>query len=300
MGGRPEALSSRAKVALALATVYLVWGSTYLFIRWVVLELPAFTAGGLRFLVAGAVFFAIGRFRGPGQVTRGQLLRVALVGAMLVGVSNGMVALSLAVVPSSVGSLVVASMPLWLATFDTIRPHGQRPPVRAIVGLAAGFAGTAFLIWRPAGGQPIHLIGMVTMLLASMIWAAGSLLARGFDRPRNWMVTAGLEMMAGGVVQLGIAAVRGEFPVFLAASPSPRAILSLVYLIVIGSWCGYGSFSWLVRNARPAVTATYAYVNPLIAVILGATVAGEPVGARTLIAGAVIVGSVSLVTTARA
>jgi drug/metabolite transporter (DMT)-like permease len=288
--------SLRLKIALALATVYVVWGSTYLAIRWTVVEIPALAAGSLRFVIAGLGFIALARARGPIAVTRPQLASAALVGALMPGLSNGLVALAERSVPSSLTALILAVMPLWLALLQSLR--GSRPAPRAFAGLLVGFSGTALLVWSGEGGA-VSGAGVAMLLAASLIWAAGSLYARGADPPRPWMLSSGIEMLAGGCLQGILALLNGDVPTLLASSPSGRAVGALVYLTVVGAWAGYGAFSWLIRHARPALVATYSYVNPLVAVILGFVLGGEPLGLRTLCAAGLVVGSVVLVGTAR-
>jgi drug/metabolite transporter (DMT)-like permease len=293
-------VATRSRIALALATVYLVWGSTYLAIRWVVTELPPFAAGAVRFVVAGGAFLLVGLLLGPRPTLR-ELRNSALIGMFLPGLSNGLVGLAERRVPSSITALVLAVMPLWVALLETVRPGGSRPPLRAAIGLLVGFCGTALLVLggAGAGGHAVEPLGIALLLTASLVWASGSLAGRGLARPTSWMVSAGTEMLAGGLFQGLIALVQGELPRLVQAQPSARALGALIYLAVIGGWLGYGAFSWLMRNARPALVATYAYVNPLVAVVLGAVLAGETLTPRAAVSGAIIVAAVVLVTTAR-
>jgi drug/metabolite transporter (DMT)-like permease len=290
---------SRARIALALGTVYLVWGSTYLAIRWTVAELPPLLAGSLRFTAAGLGFLLIARALGPIAVSPRRLASAALVGAIMPGASNGLVNLAEQTVPSGLTALILAVMPLWLALFQALRRGQPRPGRRAVVGLVVGFAGTALLVGRADGGS-ISVMGVLMLMAAAMLWAFGSLYAREVDRPRPWMASAGFEMLAGGLVQAVFGLAHGELPRLVAAHPSPRAVASLIYLAAVGAWAGYGAFSWLTNHARPTLVSTYCYVNPLVAVLLGWSLAGEPLAPRTLAAAALIVCSVFLVTTARA
>ena len=291
----------RSKILLALGTVYIVWGSTYLGIRFMVAELPPLLSGGFRYLIAGGVFYVAARLR-PGAAppaTGRQLRNAVLLGVGLVGLSNGLVNMAERHVPSGLTALLLAVMPLWVALIEMLRPRGQRPTARALLGVATGFVGTALLVWHPPGGQPLHIVSALLLGLASLNWALCSVAGRHADRPANWMISSGVEMMAGGVAQLIVGSATGEIGALAAAHPGPHALWAFVYLVVIGSWLGYGAFSWLIRNAPPTFVATYAYVNPLVAVILGAAIAGEALGLRTLAGGAVIVLSVVVVTTAR-
>jgi drug/metabolite transporter (DMT)-like permease len=296
IAGRPVT-ASRATIAVALATVYVVWGSTYLAIRWTVHDLPVFASGAIRFLIAGGGFLLAVRLRGPLVFTRKQVLSAALLGALMPGLSNGLVALAERRVPSSLTALILSTLPLWIALFQLTA--GERPAPRAALGLLVGFAGTGLLVAGGTRDLAAPLGGVALIVIASLLWATGSLLARRFDRPRPWMASSGIEMISGGLVQAILATATGDLPRLVHAHPGPRAVLSLIYLTVVGAWAGYGAFSWLTANVAPTLVATYSYVNPLVAVLLGFALAGEPLTARTAIAGAIIVSSVVLVTTAR-
>ncbi len=296
--------ASRGRIAAALIIVYLVWGSTYLAIRWVVQELPPLTTGGLRFFVAGSVFLLVARLRGgPWAVSHLQLRNAVLMGAAMPGLGNGLVGLAERSVSSSLTALLLAMMPIWLALITMVRPGSTgRPAPRALLGLVLGFAGTATLVLT-APSDVAHNsaspVGMALLMTSALVWAWFSLFARTAPRPSNWMVSAGLEMCAGGLFQLVLATVRGEWPRLLSSHPSPRALFSMLYLIVFGAWLGYGAFSWLTRNARPALVATYAYVNPLVAVALGSLLGGEALGPRIAWGGGLVLIAVVLVTTAK-
>jgi drug/metabolite transporter (DMT)-like permease len=289
----------RAQIALALATIYVVWGSTYLAIRWTVHELPPFLAGASRFLVAGLGFLAAARLQGPLRTTPRALGRAVLIGLLMPGLSNGLVGLAEQKVPSGLTALVLALLPLWIAILLALGPTRERPGLRGGAGLVIGFAGTALLVGSGPGGAAIAPAGLAMLVSGSLAWAAGSLLSRSHDRPRPWMASSGVEMLAGGLFQGVLGLAHGELPALLAAHPSRRALGALVYLAVIGGWGGYGAFSWLARHARPTLVATYSYVNPLVAVLLGWALAGEVLGRRTAAAAALIVCSVVLVTTDR-
>lgn len=299
--------SSRAlpgSIAVALTIVYLVWGSTYLAIRWVVQELPPMATGAIRFFIAGAVFLLVARMRGgPWSVSKVQLRNAVLMGAAMPGLCNGLVSLAARGVSSSLTALLLAMMPIWLALITVVRPGSTgRPTPRALLGLVLGFAGTALLVLTAPDNDAHDTaspMGMTLLIASALIWAAFSLFARSASRPTDWMVSAGLEMCAGGLFQGLIATFRGEWPLLLSAHPSPRTIWAMVYLVAFGAWLGYGAFSWLTRNARPALVATYAYVNPLVAVALGSLVGGEALGARIAWGGGLVVVAVVLVTTAK-
>jgi drug/metabolite transporter (DMT)-like permease len=293
--------TSRVRVWGALATVYVVWGSTYLAMKWAVADLPALPTGALRFFGAGLVFFLLGWARaGALRVSRRELRNAALVGIAMPGLCNGLVFLAQRTVSSSLTAVLLAIMPLWVALIEALRPSGERPSRPAIVGLVIGFLGTALLVTGRGGLLATDLSGLVLLVISAVVWAAFSIFAKHAARPSAWMVSAGLEMMAGGLLQAALALMRGDWSQLAVSEPGLRAILSVVYLVVAGSWIGYGSFSWLVRHASPALASTYAYVNPLVAVALGALLAGESLTARTLLAAGLIVAAVVLVTSTSA
>jgi drug/metabolite transporter (DMT)-like permease len=261
----------------------------------------------LRFFCAGLVFFLVGLTRPGGvaavqAITPRQLRNAALMGMALLGCSNGLVGLAERNISSGLTALMLAITPLWIALIEALRPGGLRPTARAAVGLLIGFCGTALLATgAPADGHATSSAGVVMVLVASLVWAVASVAARNMARPSAWLISAGIEMMAGGATQAVVALVRGEWNALAAgvAGASARAWLSLLYLMLVGSGLGYGAFSWLTRHARPTLIATYGYVNPLVAVMLGTLLASEPLGPRIALAGGAIVLAVFLVTTAR-
>ena len=289
-------------MALALGTIYIVWGSTYLGIRWVVAELPPFAAGCIRFTGAGLLFLLLGFARGGAWPSARQFRNAALLGVALLGVSNGLVGAAERHITSSLTALILGMTPLWVALIDGLRPGGVRPAPRAIVGLVLGFVGTALLVMTAPGADGQHAVALgagLLVLVASFTWASASLAARSVARPQSFLISGGIEMISGGLCQAVIAVVRGEWPILLASDAGGRAWLSLLYLGLVGSCLGYGAFSWLTRHARPTLVATYAYVNPLVAVALGTLLAGEALGGAIVGSGALVVLAVFLVTTAR-
>ncbi len=292
MSGR----ASPARVWAALAVVYVVWGSTYLFILLASRTLPVFVMSSLRFLIAGGLLYAWSIRRGdrkgdrPG---RRQWIAAGIVGAGLFLVGNGGVAWAEQHVSTGVSSLFIAAVPLWMATFDRIA-CGQRLSRLAVIGLAVGFTGVAVLAW-PTGPSHVDVQGAIALIVAAVGWAAGSLYARRAPQPRRPFVTAGMQMLVGGVLLAIVAAATGQ--VTRVHHVSTTSILALVYLIVIGSWLAFSAYAWLLRSTRTSLVSTYAYVNPLVAVFLGWAVENESVSPRTLIAGGVILAAVALIAT---
>ena len=297
--GEPPRPSTLALVS-AFAAVYVVWGSTYLAIRWAVETLPAFLMAGARFLAAGGVMYAWLRLRGQPAPTRAQWRAAAIVGGLLLVAGNGLVVAAERTVPSGVAALVVASVPLWMVGIQWARPGGTRPATRVLVGLGVGVLGIVLLTGGPAaaGAAPVPTAGVLMLVVACASWAWGSLLSRDLPKPESAFLASAMQMLAGGVMLLALGAATGETSGLDLGAGSMRSWLSFVYLIVFGSLVGFSAYVWLLRNSTPALVGTYAYVNPAIAVLLGWLVADEPLTGRMIAATVVIIGSVVIITSA--
>jgi drug/metabolite transporter (DMT)-like permease len=285
-------MSPRLRAVLAFLVVYLVWGSTYLGMRIAVQEIPPLFGMGARFVLAGVLLAVAGRLRGEALPTKTQWRSVIVTGALFFVAGNGGVAWAISQgLPSGTAALLVATMPLWMTALARLR--GERTAPAALVGLAIGFAGTALLV-RPDGGAP--LLSLVVAIGAGG-WALGSILARTMPVPQGAMTAAGTQMIAGGVLMTTLGLLLGE------TVPNPLAIsgsawLAWLYLVVFGSIVGFSAYSWLLRHVAPAKAGTYAFVNPAVAVLLGAFV-GEPVSATTLWAMTLVLGGVAVTIASR-
>ncbi|MCR6686686.1 drug/metabolite exporter YedA [Pseudoxanthomonas sp.] len=281
-------------VAFALAIVYVVWGSTYLGIRFA-LEggwPPLSAVSGARFLLAGGAMYAFLRWRGVAAPTRAQWKNLLAMGALLLLLGNGCVVLAEQSVSSGLAAVAVASVPLWMGLFGAM--FGQKPTRAEWLGIAIGFAG---VVWLNAGSSlNASPTGLVLLLVAPLGWAFGSVWSRGRDLPSPFMAAAG-QMLCGGAMLLAAGLVRGENP--LAAAPTLHGTLALAYLAVFGSVVAFSTYVWLLHHVRPALVSSYAYVNPAIAVALGAWLAGERFSAHDLGAMAVILAGVVIITLAR-
>ncbi len=287
------ASASPLAVALALSAVYLVWGSTYLAIRFA-LEggWPPLLMGGIRFLAAGTFLYALLRLRGTAAPTPMQWRNAAFVGLLLLGVGNGLVCVAEQTVSSGLAAVAVASMPLWMALFAALR--GERPRRVEWLGLAVGFAGVA---WLNAGSSLTATpTGLVALLVAAVAWAYGSVWSRGRDLPSPFMGAAA-QMLCGGAAMLVVGLAIGER---FDGLPDARGLLSVGYLASIGSLVGFSAYIWLLHHVRPALAGSYAYVNPVIAVLLGVWLAGEHFGAHDIGAMVVVLLGVVAITLARA
>ena len=293
---RPRPAPPPVLVALAFAAVYLAWGSTYLAIRVAVVSVPTPILAGARFTIAGAGMLLALRLRGRAIAPSGRELRaLAVVGALLLVGGNGCVVWAERTVTSGLTALIVATVPLWMAGLAALPPARERMPARGVIGLVLGFAGVAVLVGPDlAGGGP--LAGEAAVLVAALSWSCGSLYARRATASVDPLVATGWEMLFGGGLFVLIALAAGSATDLHA---TPTSVVALAYLIVFGSWIGFTAYVWLLAHVPAAKAATYAYVNPVIALLLGWWILGERVSLAVAIGSAIIVLAVVLVTTAR-
>ncbi len=297
-GHRPE--PSRARLITAFAAVYLLWGSTFLAIRFAVATLPPFLMAGTRHLVAGAVLYPLARLRSSERPTPANWLAATLMGALLLTVGNGGVSWAEQYVPSGVTALLVATVSLWMVLLDWLRPGGARPTWRVVVGLVLGFAGLAFLVGpKWTGSGRVDPLGAIVLLVASFSWATGSVFSRRLQLPRAPLLGTAMQCLAGGALLIFCGLLFGQGAALHWEAVSLRSVLALCYLIIFGSLLGFSAYTWLLRVAPPARVATYAYVNPVVAMFLGWVLAGERLTLRTLAAAAVIIAAVVLVISSR-
>jgi drug/metabolite transporter (DMT)-like permease len=296
----PE-VGERARLIAAFAAVYVIWGSTYLAILYAIETLPPFLMAGARFLVAGTVLYGWARLRGVPRPRLVHWRSAAIVGAFLLLGGNGGVVWAEQRVPSGLAALLVATVPLWMVVFESLRPTGVRPGRGVWVGLALGLAGVAFLVGRGelAGGRGADPLGAAVLIMASMSWACGSIYARGARLPESPLLATGMEMLSGGALLTVAGLLTGEWGRLALDQVSPRSLWSLLYLIVMGSLVGFTAYIYLLQKTTPALASTYAFVNPMVAVFLGWALAGEAVTPRTLLAAAVIVTAVVVIITSR-
>ena len=279
----------------ALIAVYLIWGSTYLAIRYAVETIPPFLMAAVRFIVSGGFLYLLRRLGGDPQPNRVEWRNAAIIGVFLLVGGNGGVVWAEQFVASSLAALLVATVPLWMVLVDAFRPAGRRPGIVAVTGILIGFGGVVLLIGSVTSGANVeNLFGAAALVIASLAWTTGSLYGRSAKLPASPLLGTGMEMLAGGVALLFIAIILGEWNGFELAAVSRRSAVAVVYLTVIGS-VAFVAYVWLLRVAPTPLVATYAYVNPLVAVLLGYFLAGEPMTGRTLLAATLIIGSIVLV-----
>ena len=289
---------------LGLLILYIVWGSTYLGIAIAVETIPPFLMAAIRFLIAGSVLlgWSVAREGRAFQVpTRRELRDSAIVDALLLGGGMGMVAFGELTVPSGITAILIAMMPVWVAILGRAF-LGERLPRTAGVGIVIGFVGVAILVGPSAvgGSGALDPLGLAAIIISPICWASGSLFAshRATLPPRP-LVATGVQMVMGGLVLATMGAVTGEFARLQVDQVSSESFAALIYLTAIGSLVAFTAYGWLLRVAPLPLIATYAYVNPVVAVVLGAVVLSEPIDPRTLVAGAVIIFAVALIVTSR-
>ena len=297
----PHATPSSVKLLLAFAAVYVVWGSTYLAILFAIETLPPFLMAGVRFVIAGGLLYTwVWATGGVARPTREQWLATAIVGVLLLLCGNGLVVWSETRVASGVTALLVGTVPCWMVLLDWLRRGGTRPSAQVVVGLTLGLGGLVWLIGPDAlmgGGRP-DLLGAAAVVLASFSWAAGSIYSRQAKMPSSPFLSTAMQMLAGGVALLTLGLLLGEPWRFDPAAFSLRSMAALAYLIVFGSIVAFTAYVWLLRVSTPARVSTYAYVNPVVAVLLGWVLANEALTMRMAIAASIIVSGVALITMA--
>jgi drug/metabolite transporter (DMT)-like permease len=287
---------SRAKLVAGFAAVYLIWGSTYLAIRFAVESFPPFLMAGTRHLTAGLLLFAWLLATGVRLPERRHWKSAAIVGGLLLLGGNGLVSWAELKVPSGLASLFVASVPIWMALLQGIQRR-RRPRAALVAGLLLGLGGLVLLVMpgRFGGGEHVDPIGATVLLLAALSWVVGSLYSRKAVLPKSTLLAISMEMIAGGLLLWIFGLSLGEGGRLHAEQISLRAVLSLGYLVVFGSLIGFSAYIWLLKVSTPARVTTYAYVNPVVAVLLGWAFAGEALTLRIGLATAAIVGAVALI-----
>ena len=301
--GKTESSRKLLILVAAFAAVYVVWGSTYLAIKYAIETLPPFLMAGSRFLIAGSILFLWARLsKDYERPTRAHWRTSFIVGTLLLLGGNGFVVLAQHFIPSSLAALLVATEPLWIVILSWLWLKNGRPNWRVALGLLLGFAG----VWMLISGRPTAVasstegygqwIGIVAVICATFSWAAGSIYGLRGSVPRSSLLTAGMQMLAGSVGLFLVGSLRGEWSTFDPSAVSSNSLFGLGYLIIFGSLVGFTAYSWLLKNARPSMVATYAYVNPVIAVVLGWLIASEAMTGQMLFGAGIIVGSVMLIT----
>jgi drug/metabolite transporter (DMT)-like permease len=295
-----ERVNLKLRIWIPLLAIYLIWGSTYLAIRFAIETIPPFLMAATRFLIPGILLFVWRRSAGDPIPSRLEWKSTIIIGLLLLVGGNGGVTWAEQYVPSGVAALIIGSVPLWIILLNLFRPEGRRMNKYVIFGVIVGFVGIALLIGPSqliGTSEVIHPIGIIAILSAAIFWSAGSLYSRNATMPASPLLSTGMEFLAGGIGLLVMSALTGEFTRFNFQAISTRSMLSMIYLMIFGSLIAFVAYTWLLRNAPITLVSTYAYVNPLIAILIGNRLAHETLNLRILIAAAIIISSVFLINT---
>ena len=293
--------STRTLVIVAFAAVYFIWGSTYFAIRIAVGSIPALLVPAIRHLSVGLVFYPLFRFKSKEKPTITQWITCAITGVLLLAVGNGTVSWAEKFVPSGLAALLVATVSLWMVLLDWLRPGGIRPPPRVFAGIVLGLLGLALLVGPAQLGvkDRVSPLGALMLTIASLAWACGSIYSRHHPLPRSPLLGVAMQCLAGGGTLLIAAVASGELNGFHWAQVSVRAYVAVFYLAIFGSAIGYSAYVYLLKHSSATSLSTYAFVNPVVALLIGWGLGGEELSVRTLVASAVILSAVILVITGR-
>jgi drug/metabolite transporter (DMT)-like permease len=285
----------KSKVWLALFALYIVWGSTYLGIKFAIETIPPFFQAGIRFLISGLILVIWQRAAGNPMPTRKQWGSTAIIGTLLLLGGNGLVAWAEQFIPSGIAALIIGSTPMFLVLTEALRPGGSKPNWQGIIGLLIGFTGI-FILVGPSGisgsAAKLNPFGIMALLSACLFWAIGSIYSKYADLPASSLMTTGAQMLMGSIGLFIVSGLSGELIGWNTAAVSARSIYGLLYLIFVGSLVGFASYGWLLQNAPISLVSTYAYVNPIVAVLLGSWLASEKLAPHIWLATAIIIGSV--------
>lgn len=288
----------KTKVWGALLSVYIVWGSTYLAIRFVVESIPPFLSAALRFLISGAILYFWQRAAHNPRPARREWLAAGIIGVFMLLGGNGGLVWAEQRIPSGIASLFIGSTPLWMVLIDAMHPGGRKPVLLTWVGVLVGFIGITLLAspWERAGTNiSSDALGVGVLLISALCWSIGSLYSRQAPLPRPPLMGTGMEMLTGGAALLLVGSLAGEWQQLQLSAILPRSIGGLAYLIIFGSMVGFVAYTWLLRNAPTPLVSTYAYVNPLVAIFLGSLLGGEAFSLRILFSAVIIIGAVVLI-----
>ena len=293
---------SRLKIYLAFAAIYLIWGSTFLGIRFTIETMPPLFMSGTRFLLAGLILYLFARLQGNPNPEPKQFKTSAIIGVFLVLIGNGGVAWAEQAVPSSMAALLIATVPLWITLLGYLFFGKPKPGVKTMVGLFLGLAGVLVLIGPDnlMGQGDMDVFSTLVIVAGTVSWAFGSLYAARGKNVAAPIMSSAIQMITGGALQIIVGFIIGEYTDLNFAAFSTKSILAFCYLVVFGSLIGFSSYSWLIRVAPPSRVATYAFVNPLVAVLLGWFFANEAITSQMLLAGLLILPSVILILQANA
>ena len=287
----------RLKLAMAFLAVYIIWGSTYLAIRFVVETIPPFFMAGTRFIIAGLMLYAVTLVRGAPAPTSVHWRDAFVIGGLLLLGGNGAVVWAEQWVPSGLTSLLIATTPLWMVILDSLH-HRARPSIGGIFGLLLGFAGVALLVGSIENMDKNNMMipAAAIIVVGAFLWASGSLYSRSSETPSSQLRPAAMQMIAGGLLLLSASLITGEWTRIMLDQVSLRSLLSWLYLIIFGSLVAFSAYIWLLKNTTPSRISTYAYINPLVALFLGWMLAEEVLTTGNILAAIIIIISVMVIT----
>jgi drug/metabolite transporter (DMT)-like permease len=292
--------AARLQLFLAFAAVYLVWGSTYLFIAFAIETMPPFLMAGARFLLAGGALYAWARWRGGARPRPVQWMWAFLLGALFVLIGNGTVVWVEQHLATGLTALIVALVSVWTAILEWLRPGGARPPGMVLAGIVLGFLGVAILVLPgQVGGHHVDPLGVLLLVGSTFAWALGSVLSREADLPKGAAAVSGMQMLAGGLLLFLASLLTGDWKGFDPSAISAKSWAAFLYLVLLGSLVTFTCFSWLLQVSTPNKVATAGYVNPMVAVFLGWAFAGEALTFRAVLAAVVVVAGVMLIISGR-
>jgi drug/metabolite transporter (DMT)-like permease len=288
----------KSKIWIALIALYVVWGSTYLGIKVAIETIPPFFHAGMRFLVSGIILVIWQRSAGQALPTRRQWMSTAIIGTLLLLGGNGLVSWAEQFIPSGIAALIIGSIPMFLVVAEALRPGGVKPNWQAIVGLLIGFTGIFILIGPSeisGSATKLNPFGVAALLSAAVFWSIGSIYSKTADLPKSSLMSTGAQMLMGSISLFIVSLITGELNGWDVTAVSTRSLYGLSYLIFVGSLVGFVSYGWLLQNAPISLVATYAYVNPIVAVLLGSWLASEKLEPHIWLATAIIIGAVMFI-----
>ncbi|MED4906852.1 drug/metabolite exporter YedA [Brevibacillus centrosporus] len=285
-------------ITIALLTVYLFWGGTYLGMKIAIESIPPFIMAGVRFTLAGVFLFLFSRLKGAELPSAAEWKGAGIVGALLLLGGNGVVAWAELRLPSAIASLLVATVPLWILVLNWAGGSRQKPSGGVMAGILVGLAGVAVLVVHPGGseGKGADTIGIIVLLAASISWSFGSLYSRTAKLPASPLMSTALQMIVGGILLSITSLFLDDWTKLHVTQISLRSWVALGYLIVFGSILAYTAYIWLLKNAEPSLVSTYAFVNPIVAVFLGWLLADEQLSTQSWVAAALIIAAVAIIT----
>lgn len=294
-------VSTRVKIGLAFLAIYVIWGSTFLATRYAVRTIPPFFVSGSRFFMGGLILFVFSQTRKREPITARMWASAMLMGALFFTVCHGGLSWAARHVPSGILALLMASTSMWTAVIEIVSRSKTRPGKRIIVSLLIGFIGLALLVVRPEllAGSHIGPVGAIVALTGAFSWAVGTVFTKRLPHPKSTILSAGLQMMCGGGLLLLVALLSGQANGWHPANISQQSLIAMAFLTLIGSLVGFSCYMFLLSHCPPTQVATYAYVNPIIALILGFVIGGEPVSGTSLIASVIVIGSVASIIMAK-